>query len=225
MQNSFEIKRLSGNNVFFRNPNYTKTKKTQPEELEKMVLFLTNEEFEDFDGIKYKRRLVNPQNFEIVNKYPTDFIYEKEDKDEKYICLCSEDSCEHLVIVRHKPTNIYFAVGSVCYLRFNELNATEIYYKCKAKQCNDCRNPLVFKTCKFPKNTDKKCEGRCFGCVEKKKEEARKEKEEEERVYLRVRYEDKDDAKSMGARWNPEKKKWYAPNNSAKYTELIKKYK
>ena len=44
------------------------------------------------------------------------------------------------------------------------------------------------------------------------------------RVYLKVAYDNKDDAKIMGARWNPEKKQWYAPNNSAKYKELIKKY-
>lgn len=224
MQSSFNIKSISGMDVFFRNPNYPKSKRTQPEELEKMVLFLTNEEFIDCDG-KYKRQLENPENFEIVNKYPNDFVNIDKDDDEKYVCLCSENTCEHLMIVKHKPTKTYFAVGSVCYLRFSEENETEIYYKCKAKKCNDCKNPLVFKTCKYTKNTNKNCDGKCFGCVEKKKEEVKKDKEEKERVYLNVRFDDKEDAKSMGARWNPEKKKWYSPNNSIRYEALINKYK
>ena len=44
------------------------------------------------------------------------------------------------------------------------------------------------------------------------------------RIYLNVKYADKDDAKSMGAWWDNVKKKWYAPNNSPKYEALIKKY-
>jgi len=129
------------------------------------------------------------------------------------------------MIVKHIPTKTYIALGSVCYLRFNEENVTEIYYHCKAKKCKDCQIPLVHKTCKFTKNTNKKCDGFCFGCSEEKqKEQAKKEKEEKERVYLNVSYDNKDDAKSMGARWNPEKKKWYAPNDKPYYKELIKKY-
>ena len=44
------------------------------------------------------------------------------------------------------------------------------------------------------------------------------------KVYLNVSFANKEDAKSMGARWDTEKKLWYAPNNTVIYAELIKKY-
>jgi hypothetical protein len=37
-----------------------------------------------------------------------------------------------------------------------------------------------------------------------------------EKVYLNVSYEQKDVAKSLGARWDPERKMWYAPDDSFK---------
>ncbi len=57
-----------------------------------------------------------------------------------------------------------------------------------------------------------------------KKEEEAKLSVENKRVYLKVCYDDKDDAKHMGAWWDADKKKWYALNNSARYTPLIDKY-
>ena len=41
-------------------------------------------------------------------------------------------------------------------------------------------------------------------------------------VYLMVSFDQKDIAKSMGAKWDPVKKLWYAPNDS--YKELIETY-
>jgi hypothetical protein len=41
-------------------------------------------------------------------------------------------------------------------------------------------------------------------------------------IYLNISFEQKDDAKSMGAKWDPEKKLWYAPDESFK--KLIEKY-
>lgn len=41
-------------------------------------------------------------------------------------------------------------------------------------------------------------------------------------IYLHVPFEQKDDAKSRGAKWDPEKKLWYAPDESFK--QLIEKY-
>ena len=41
-------------------------------------------------------------------------------------------------------------------------------------------------------------------------------------IYLHVPFEQKDDAKSMGAKWDSEKKLWYAPDESFK--QLIEKY-
>ena len=42
-------------------------------------------------------------------------------------------------------------------------------------------------------------------------------------IYLFVKYEDKDDAKSLGAKWDVENKRWYAPNKEFK--ALLKQYK
>lgn len=42
------------------------------------------------------------------------------------------------------------------------------------------------------------------------------------RIYLNVPFRDKDYAKRLGAKWDADKKKWYAPNDS--YTTLIEKY-
>ncbi len=42
-------------------------------------------------------------------------------------------------------------------------------------------------------------------------------------IYLKVGFKDKDLAKSMGAKWNHDKKKWYAVDSSCK--ELISKFK
>jgi hypothetical protein len=41
-------------------------------------------------------------------------------------------------------------------------------------------------------------------------------------IYLHISFEEKDDAKSMGAKWDPDKKLWYAPDESFK--KLIEKY-
>jgi hypothetical protein len=104
------------------------------------------------------------------------------------------------------------AVGSVCYTPFSEENITDIYYHCNSKKCDACKIPLVFKETKNTKNTNKKCDGKCFDCFKKKQmEEARKNSS---RVYLNVSYANEDDAKSLGAWWDAEKKKWYAPNSS-----------
>ncbi len=44
------------------------------------------------------------------------------------------------------------------------------------------------------------------------------------KVYLNVSYAYKEDAKSMGARWDTEKKIWYAPSNTVIYADLIKNH-
>ena len=199
MVNTFQLKKVGDLDVFFRNPNVPLQASNQPEELERVVKFLTNEDFEDYEGEKFKRKLKHPENFDIIEKY-----FENCDEDDKsidkYTCLCSEKTCSYLVIVKHIPTNIYIALGSVCYKRFDEKNGAELYYHCDAKRCHNCKTPLVFrKTSKFIKNTDKKCNGSCFGCFKKKKEEVINSLIEKKRVCLNVSYDDKDDAKLLGA--------------------------
>ena len=45
-------------------------------------------------------------------------------------------------------------------------------------------------------------------------------KEKSKRVYLRVSFEQKDDAKRMGAKWDFRKKKWYI-NEDSKNKEIL----
>lgn len=216
--------------VWFRDiSNNQKIKNSQPMELEKMINLLTNEEFQDSNG-KYLRQLKNPENFEIVEKYQGDYTNDGSD----YTCICTEDTCSHLIIIKHIPSNICFAVGTVCYKRFDESNSCEIYHKLTAKKCTECVKPLVFKECTYQKNTSKKCNDRCFDCLDKFKNELLiKEKElnqklhdfhqkehqynqQFQRVYLNVDFDMKDIAKSLGAKWDLDKKIWYAPNQSFK---------
>jgi len=208
MENTLILKKIGSLNVFFRNENCNK-ESNQQLELEKMIKFLTNEEFEDCDGGEYKRKLQHPELFKIVSRYQDTTV-------DKYICLCTENTCSFLVIVEYLPTKIYFALGSTCYTRFDEKKNVEVYHYCMAKKCKLCITPLVYKSGgNYPVNTNKKCDGYCKTCFKKIKEEAA-------RIYLTVKYEDKDDAKSMGAKWDSNKKMWYAP--SAIYDALIKKY-
>ena len=41
-------------------------------------------------------------------------------------------------------------------------------------------------------------------------------------IYLNVSYDQKEHAKSLGAKWDAQKKKWYAPDES--FTDLIETY-
>lgn len=212
-----ELRNIGGLEVFFRKPNMP-TDNTKSNELEKTVKLITDENFEDYEG-KYKRRLIHPENFEIIGLYKTN------NEDEKYICLCSENTCSALMIVRHKPTKNFMAVGSVCYTRFNEENQKEVYHHCNSKKCNNCNLPLVFKANgKYAKNTDKKSNGYCFECSKIKRQENLKELMKKQRIYLKVEYEDKDEAKSLGAFWDAELKKWYAPCRSDRYELLIARF-
>jgi hypothetical protein len=45
------------------------------------------------------------------------------------------------------------------------------------------------------------------------------------RVDLRVPYSEKDEAKALGARWDPSIKKWYVLSNNVHYNELIDRWK
>jgi len=50
------------------------------------------------------------------------------------------------------------------------------------------------------------------------------EKDNFNKIYLNVPYKDKDDAKSKGAMWNVQKKKWYILDNNNNKEELVQKY-
>ena len=95
MENTLILKKIGSLNVFFRHENYNK-EGNQQLELEKMIKILTNEEFEDCDGDEYKRKLKDPEPFKIVSRYHETTV-------DKYICLCTENTCSFLVIVEYIP--------------------------------------------------------------------------------------------------------------------------
>ncbi len=70
LEDILEIKKVNGNDVYFRKPASDKQAQNKPTELEKNIKYLTNEDFEGYSGKKYKRRLINPDNFEIIETYP-----------------------------------------------------------------------------------------------------------------------------------------------------------
>ena len=330
-----ELRRVSNYDVWFRKENITYSGINKRVELERMIKILTDE---DFIGSEKNRGLKNPDNFIILERYPDnicDNIAEDyEGEIETYTCLCSEDSCSYLMIINHISTDIKFAVGSRCYLRFDEKKSKEIYHKIQSIKCIECKCPLVYKINEYYNvNTNQKSNDLCYSCdkryknlqglngiiddiiyketkiikklvireIKKLKEEEDKiytekileqqriyekeqrirlEKEEQEkiikerekklfnkelkknidiknyqnkfednlnknkisitneenqiknnyiskkyndRVYLNVPYDEKDDAKKLGAWWDADKKLWYAPN---KYLhKLINKYK
>jgi ribonuclease HI len=51
-----------------------------------------------------------------------------------------------------------------------------------------------------------------------------KRKDNEKIIYLNVSFAEKDKAKAKGAKWNPEKKKWYIYDNNENKEELLKTY-
>ncbi len=91
MEDILEIKRIGDIDVYFRKPFQPLISKSQPNELELVIKHLTNEDFVDYDG-KYKRKLTNPENFEMIDKY-------SDLNEDLYICVCSEYSCSHFVII------------------------------------------------------------------------------------------------------------------------------
>ena len=52
---------------------------------------------------------------------------------------------EYSMMVKHTPTNIHIALGSVCYLRFNEKNGAKVFLYRGAARCEDCKKPISSK--------------------------------------------------------------------------------
>lgn len=209
------IKEIGEYKVFFRKSDAHIQEVNQSKELERIVYLLTGEEFEDYNGRKYKRKLKNPDKFQYIMKYD-DTIFDK------LTCLCGENTCNHLIISHYIPNDIYFAVGSVCINRFDEDNGKDLYHILESKKCKNCNKPLVFKDGgKFEKNTKKKCYGRCFECVTNYKLNDYIKRI----IYLKCPYDCKDDAKSKGAKWDADKKKWWIYHTNPNYDYLMEKYR
>ncbi len=90
IEDILQIKNINGDDVYFRKSD--KQAKNKPTELEKAIKYLTNEDFEDYEGKNYKRRLIYPENFEILDTYPKQYnLFDNDDEKDNFICLCSEN--------------------------------------------------------------------------------------------------------------------------------------
>lgn len=166
-----------GINVILRKSDCKNVYLPKQEELARVLNYFTEENFIQ-DGKYYT--LVNPDNFEVKNiKYSFEndgiiddliikrIFYKLYNFSHEMLCICGEDTCKSLIVIRHRPTDLYFAIGSVCYKKFDPSKKDDIYYIFEAKPCKKCNKPLVQKQNKEQtkiKNTSKKCEGICYDC-------------------------------------------------------------
>jgi hypothetical protein len=68
LEDILEVRKVNDIDVYFRKED--KQAKNKAVELEKIIKYLTKEDIEDYTGKQYKRRLINPDNCEIVDTYP-----------------------------------------------------------------------------------------------------------------------------------------------------------
>lgn len=127
-------------------------------------------------------------------------------------CICSCSKCEKVYIIEDEETNIKFAVGSQCIKKFkNKKLTSQLNHYTKAEKCRFCQTPLVKSYNKYIGINCKKGFDVCFDCWNVK-------------VYLNVNYNDKNDVKIKGGRWDPEKKKWWIYQGSSHLDYLVNKY-
>jgi len=143
------IKRVDNYEVYFRKDDMPIKAPNQSAELERMIKNLTDEDFESYEGKRFKRRLKHPNRFQVMAKYGNGI-------NPNLTCICGENTCNHLVIVQYKLEDIRFAIGSVCIQRFDEENSKDLYNLLQSKKCKNCKKALVFKDGgKFEKNIKK----------------------------------------------------------------------
>ena len=65
--------------------------------------------------------MIRSFNMLTMQVHDTDY-----DETDNFTCLCSENTCNYLMIIKHKPTDINMALGSICYTRFDEYNIDDI---------------------------------------------------------------------------------------------------
>lgn len=127
-------------------------------------------------------------------------------------CLCSCSKCEKVYIIEDEETNTKFAVGSQCIKKFkNKKLSSQLHHHTNADKCKFCQKALVKSYNKYFGINCRKGFDVCFDCWNVK-------------VYLNVHYDNKNDAKIKGARWDPEKKKWWIYQSNKNYDYLIDKY-
>ena len=91
----------------------------------------------------------------------------------RFRCLCSESNCGDLFLIRHKETNIYFAVGSDCINRIHPELKKQLdlcIYEEKLAKCIKCNCSLYTKQYKIceclttEQNYDPLFRGNCYNC-------------------------------------------------------------
>jgi len=123
-----------------------------------------------------------------------------------YDCL-EKDTYEKKIPTKYKPrcNGSCFIQNDHGYEQNRRRYCTE---DCKLYPCSKCSN-------QFPKILLDCYDGRCMGC----------DMSAYCRIYLNVPFAQKEEAKSLGARWDPGIKKWYINKDSNRKQEVLKKFK
>jgi hypothetical protein len=143
MVDGCNLREFRGLNVWYRNDEdrFKIPKKNRFGELTQVVKKLTNDDI-----------TINYNLFKIIGFDKKNTLIDK--RGIKYTCLCTEGSCNHLLIIHHEQSNIHIAIGSICYTRFDESKKKELS-NFKKTICNIC----------FTKSNKPFFKGTCFDCL------------------------------------------------------------
>ena len=124
------------------------------------------------------------------------YVKYKEYSSKGNICICGCSLCHTLYELCHIKTNACFLVGSECIKKAGHPNFINDL-KCGKKNgfCESCEIPLVRQGKR--KNSQKDFPNVCMNCNKPVD------------IYLNISFENKNEYKKYGTKWNPDIKKWY----------------
>ena len=161
------------------------------------------------DNIPIIDKNCNAQNCVLCNKSDYEAVYNRKFHIDMKICY----DCLYEDIFKSRLRTLYVPPRS-CYGKCliqtargyrKEFNCPE---NCEPKQCQKC-NLLIPECIKYANN------GHCLNCA------AQLYYNSNCVTFLNVPFARKDEAKTHGAKWNAERKKWYIPNDSLRKEKLI----
>lgn len=181
-----QIKKYTGISILNIGLYFKSKKEELSEEEQQQVISLRKLVEKEFEVVVTKNQnLVTPIRIQImyedvVMNYTYENIEARElilkqfsSISEKNVCICSEDTCKDLFVVRHIKTNLYFGIGSSCIYRFCPKFGNFINNSLRHEQnptCSQC-NDFLFE---MNSNTYKKnyledyFDGKCLNCFIKK---------------------------------------------------------
>jgi hypothetical protein len=163
----------------------------------------------------------------------------KERPNHKDRCLCNHHIKRNYYIKHIDDDEKILILGCCCIKRFLNKKGRrcdmcdELHKNRKTNRCNKCKDKRVCSICneKYELCILNDNEKKCYDCIVKENksdsdsdDDLKENWEHDYRYYLNVPFKEKDEAKKLGAFWDHEKKKWYAPRPRFQQL-LISKYK